>query len=411
MTGRRRSGRRAVCALAAGLLALQGLTGCGSPDTAERTDGDTRSVQRVLDRWSAAVREHDEKAYLAAVDPQAPDYRADRQRVFARLAAVPLASWEYRLVRTGGFAPAPGPGRRIAAEAELRYRLDGYDSAPVVVPVRLTFAGRGGRWYVAAGDPAGQQLWEQGDVTAVRGAHSLVLGSGQDRARLQALADLADRAVPAVDTAWRGTWAGRVVIEMPASLDRMAALLGAPAANYRGIAAVTTGEVGGTAAAPADRIVVNPEAYGVLGEFGRRIVLTHETAHVATRAATSGSTPLWLSEGFADWAAYRGTGRTARQAAPELADAVAAGKGPQQLPADGDFGFTGEAGRLARAYEGGWLACRMIAEKWSEAKLVDVYRAFGRKRPAKEVLRKVLGVSPDEFTARWRAYVAGQFGR
>ncbi|MFI1967778.1 hypothetical protein [Streptomyces cinnamoneus] len=415
MTGWRRSGRRAACCLTAVVLGVQALTGCDVSGGGDRGDHGRAAAERLLKRWSAAVRDRDESAYLAAVDPAAEGYRAERRRVFASLASVPLASWEYRLVRTGGFAPAAGDGRRLAAQVELRYRLAGYDSAPVSTALRLTLVRRDGGWYVAGQDAGGggAQLWEQGEVTVVRGRRGIVLGVGQDPQRLRAVADLVDRAVPDVDGAWRGPWAERVVVEMPASLDRMAALLGAPAANYRGIAAVTTGEVGGGPAAPADRIIVNPEAYGALGDFGRRIVLTHETAHVATRARTSAATPLWLSEGFADWAAYRATGRTARQAAPELAAALEAGSAPRELPEDADFGFTGEAGRLARAYEGGWLACRMIAERWGEERLVAFYAAVGaRKKRAGAVdgaLREVLGVSAGEFTQQWRRYVTDAF--
>ncbi|MEV4438585.1 hypothetical protein AB0K09_06100 [Streptomyces sp. NPDC049577] len=412
MTGGRRAGggrRRAGYGLAALLLTLQALTGC-APGSAEGTDDGETAVRQLLDRWSTAVRDRDENAYLAAVDPAADAYLAERRQVFGNLADVPLASWRYRLVRL-----TPGGGQRFTADAELRYGLTGYDTVPVTTAVRLTVVRRGERWYVAGEQPrGGRQLWDQGPVTAVRGAHSLVLGVGQDRERLAALADLADRAVPAVDAAWRDNrWAGRVVVEIPASLDRMGALLDAPASNYRGIAAVTTGEVGGAGTAPADRVIVNPEAYGRLGDFGRRVVLTHETAHVATRAVTTPATPLWLSEGFADWAAYRDTGRTARQAAPELAAEVTAGRPPGSLPEDADFGFAGEPGRLARAYEEGWLACRMIAERWGEDKLVAFYRAVGaRQKRAGAVegaLRDVLAVGPEDFVARWREYVAGAF--
>jgi hypothetical protein len=55
----------------------------------------------------------------------------------------------------------------------------------------------------------------------------------------------------------------------------MAGLLGSTDGDYRGIAAVTTGEAGGAGAAPADRVIVNPDAYGLLGDFGRQVVLTH----------------------------------------------------------------------------------------------------------------------------------------
>ncbi|WP_190128942.1 hypothetical protein [Streptomyces mashuensis] len=401
MRGRR--GGRWAAGLAASLMLL---TACGST-AAPRADD--QALRRLLDRWSTAVRDHDEHAYLAAVDPA---YRPDRRRVFAGLAEVPLASWEYRLVRTGTPQPQRGGGRRVEADAELRYRLAGYDTAPVVVPVGLTLVRRGGgHWYVAGQRIRGAvPLWEQGRVTTVTGRYSLVLGVGQDEARLRAVAGLADRAVPDVDRAWHGgAWARRVVVEVPASLDRMAALLGAPAARYRGIAAVTTGETGGGRGAPADRVVVNPEAYGTLGDFGRGVVLTHETAHVATREQTSAATPLWLSEGFADWAAYRGSGRTPAQAAPELAREVVAGREPEGLPDDAEFSFSGEAGRLSRAYEEGWLACRMIADRWGEDRLVAFYRAVGahagRAGAVEGAVREVLGTSPEEFTARWRTYV------
>ncbi|MFU0243189.1 hypothetical protein ACKI1J_46835, partial [Streptomyces scabiei] len=233
-------------------------------------------------------------------------------------------------------------------------------------------------------------------------------------AMLRRFADLADRAVPAVSDAWDGDWSRRVVVVVPRSVEGMAGLLGSPASSYRGIAAVTTGETGGREHAPADRIIVNPDAYGLLGTLGKQVVLTHETTHVATRADTTSATPLWLSEGYADWAGYRGTGRTAAQAAPELADAVAEGRMPARLPTDEDFGFTAEAEQLARAYEGGWLACRMIAEQWGEDRLDAFYRAVGahddRTGAVEDALHTVLGTTEQDFTAHWREYLRTRFG-
>ncbi|QKV97906.1 hypothetical protein HUT19_29885 [Streptomyces sp. NA02950] len=401
------------------VLPVAALTGCGPVTGSDDAVGrDGRAVQRLLDRRAEAVRERDAHAFLATVDRGSRRYRDEQRRVFGQLAAVPLRSWTYRLVRTGGFQPALGSGRRLAAQVELRYRLDGYDTAPVVSAQYLTLAQRGGRWYVASDDGvvdgkrSGEQLWDQGRVEVVRGAHSLVLGVGQRRRLLRAVADTADRAVPALSRVWPGAWAGRVVVEVPADLDRMAALLGAAPNGYRGIAAVTTGEIGGndSSPSPADRVIVNPEAYQVLGDFGRQVVITHETAHVATRSATTAATPLWLSEGFADWVGYRTPGRTPSQVAPELADSVATGQLPRALPRDGDFRFGSEPDRLSRAYEQGWLACRLIADRWGGRKLVEFYREVGqasrRSGAVESALRRVLDVSLKEFTAMWRAYVA-----
>ncbi|MFF9013992.1 hypothetical protein ACF09C_13635 [Streptomyces sp. NPDC014870] len=404
MAGQRRGARRRTAACL--LTALLGLAGCAAPGP---VDPAPQEIRTLLDRHARALLARDEAAYAVALDPaHAPAALAE----FDRLAEVPLASWGYRLKdvdRSGQ--------DRATARAELSYRIDGYDAGPVTTERVLDLTERDGRWYVTADRPAEgapQQLWQQGEVETVRGRHSLVLGVGQSEERLKAVAAYADRAVPAVSAAWPGDWARRVVVLVPATLDGMGGLLGAPPASYRGIAAVTTGEVGGGPHAPADRVIVNPEAYGVLGEFGQQVVLTHETTHVATRAATSAATPVWLSEGLADWVAYRDTGRTAAQAAPELRRAVRAGDLPAALPDDKAFAFGGDADALARAYEGGWLACAMIAERWGEPELRDFYRAVGahpqREGAVEKALAEVLDTTPEEFTDDWRTYLRQRLG-
>ncbi len=364
-------------------------TSSGGPPAAGPDAAADRGIREALDRRAAAVLRHD----VPGDDPAA--------RTLRHLAAVPLASWAYRVLGVDRDGP------RAVVRAELAYALDGHDTGPVTAGRVLELAERDGRWRVTAdraAEGAAAQIWEQGPVAAVRGARALVLGVGQDPALLREVAATADRAVPAVTAAWPGRWGGRVVVLVPGSLDAMAALLGEPAGAYRGIAAVTTGRPGGGPGAPADRVVVNPEAYRELTDFGRRFVLTHETVHVATRADTTAATPLWLSEGLADRIAYRGTGRSAADAAPELGRAVRAGDVPAALPADGDFAFGGDAGRVARAYEGGWLACELIARRRGGAGLAAFYRAAG-EHGQDRAFRDVLGTDRAAFTRAWRDHL------
>ncbi|MFP8941350.1 hypothetical protein ACLIYM_07920 [Streptomyces fenghuangensis] len=388
-------------------------------------------LQAVLDRQAEAVLTGDREAYLATVDPRADGYRDAQRTVFGNLARLPIDHWSYRVTATGEDAfPLPADGgtgpRRIAVRAELRYRIEGYDPAPVRDVEYLTLTEREGRWYVSSdgdgdgdGDRDGasggrrgtQQLWEQGEMTVVRGERSLVLGVGRPEFDLRALADDADRAVPGAGEAWPRPWPRRVLVQAPATLERMAGLLGGPPSSYRGIAAVTTGEAGGRSAAPAERIVVNPEAYWLLGEEGRRIVMTHEVTHVATREHTTESTPLWLSEGFADWAAYREVDRSPARIAPLLTDAVRDGEVPRRLPTDEEFAFAGDADRLARSYESGWLLCRMVAQRWGEEKLVELYLAAGGSGGDMDpVVREVLGTGMDGLTESWREYLRRELG-
>ncbi|MER6182304.1 hypothetical protein [Streptomyces sp. NPDC001652] len=396
MAGRGRGSKHGVVALC---LLLVSLAGCGGRPASDTARAD---VQRLLDRRSAAVLDRDRAAFRRTGDL---DW-------FENARGVPFAAWSYRLTALHR------DGATATAEAELDYRIQGYDNAPVSVGRTLTLSlHASGRWYVDTDRPAeksAEQLWDQGEVAVVRGEHSLVLGAEQSAEVLHSYADLADHAVPAVSAAWGTDWSRHVVVLVPNSLDGMAALLGSPASSYRGIAAVTTGETGAPASAPADRIIVNPDAYGVLGDVGKQVVLTHETTHVATRAHTSAATPLWLSEGYADFVGYLGSGRSPAQAAPELWRAVTDGRVPEALPEDADFGFSGDATELAQAYESGWMACRMVADQWGEPKLREFYEAVGahkeRAGAVEDALERVLDTDLDHFTARWRDYLRVRLG-
>ncbi|MEZ3178457.1 hypothetical protein KYY02_06985 [Streptomyces pimonensis] len=396
MAGRRRVPGASVTALC---LLLVSLVGCGGPPA---VDVVRAQVQSLLDRRAQAVLDHDAAAYA----------RTGTRDGFDNLRAVPFADWSYRVTaldRTGDTA---------TASADLSYRVEGHDRSPVTTARSLSLSrDRDGRWSVDSDRPAresAQQLWDQGPARAVRGERSLVLGVGQPDGELRDYAELADRAVPAVSDAWGPQWSRRVVVLVPGSLEGMAGLLGSPASSYRGIAAVTTGATGADGRAPADRVVVNPEAFGLLGDSGRQVVLTHETTHVATRAHTSAATPLWLSEGFADWAGYRGGDRVPAEVAPELARAVGRGEVPGGLPDDEDFGFSGDADHLARAYESGWLACRLIAEHWGEERLGEFYRAVGahehRDGAVEDAMHRVLDTTREDFTAQWQEYVKDALG-
>ncbi|AUH43468.1 hypothetical protein [Streptomyces sp. CMB-StM0423] len=399
--------RTVVLVLCAGLVAVL-LGGCG--DGGEPGDA-TRAIADLLRQRSAAVRDGDEAAYLGTVDPRSGPYRQQQRTAFRNLDALPLAAWTQRLDDPARDT-VPATADRTTADVRLTYRLRGYDTGDATAGQRLEFVRRDSRWYVAGPAPGSRpQPWDQGPLAVVRGTRSLVLGAGHPEARLRDIAAVADRAVPDVSAAWGGAWARRVVVLVPASQAAMGELLGAGPTAYAGVAAVTTGRHRDRT--PADRVVVNPEAYDTLGTLGRRIVLTHETVHVATRADTSPATPLWLSEGFADWVAFRSADRDPRLGAPELARAVTAGRLPQDLPAAADF-TTGGGDRVAVAYGEAWLAARMVADEWTPDRLVALYRAVGgaesREKAVGPALRAELGVSLGEFTARWRTYLDHELG-
>ncbi|GCD96273.1 hypothetical protein [Embleya hyalina] len=387
------------------------------------------AIGALLERRANAFRTRDREALVSTLDPQNPTFRQNQIGVFDNIAEVPFAAWEYEMVTPDAFdLPAARKsalgGPVFTAQVDLLYRITGHDVAPVRVPQFPTFVLRGGTWYLAAdgdGAAAGMrtpaQVWDLGPVTVVQGTHSIVLGIGT-RAALREFADTTDKAVPQVSAVWGESWPGRAVVVVPGTQAEMARLLGAEPSKYAKIAAVTTGERGAAAdAAAADRVIVNPDAFRELGDLERRVVMTHEITHVASRAFTRAWTPTWLSEGFADYVGYLESAQTMRTAAPELRRDVKAGKVPVQLPADAGFETTQED--LPQAYEMGWLACKLIAERWGRAKLVELYRTVGAERPPgvgapdsasalSSAMVSVLGTGPDAFTKTWLDYLRTQ---
>ncbi|GAA1123921.1 hypothetical protein [Kitasatospora arboriphila] len=363
---------------------------------------------RVEDLLAARARvllRADRSALLAGVAPAA---RAAQEQAAVRAAAVPFSAVEYRI----SGVTEPDADGRIIVTAGLAHRLRGVDQHPAVLSRRLTFDRGPAGWLLSADEPDGSAaLWDLGEVRAAQGEHCLVLGLGTAE-ELAGLVAVADKAVPAVSELWGREWPGRLLVLTPATEPQFARMLDVAAGSYQGIAAVTVAAGGEPAATPADRIMVNPEAFRGLSDLGRQVVITHEATHVATRAATRSWTPLWLSEGVADYTGYRGAGRTARQIAPELARDVAAGRVPTALPADADFA-AGAAG-IAQAYEQAWLACETVAHRFGPQRLVALYRAVGAMGdPARldSVLQAELGLDLPAFTKAWSAELVRQLRR
>jgi hypothetical protein len=157
-----------------------------------------------------------------------------------------------------------------------------------------------------------------------------------------------------------------------------------------------------------DRVAINPGTFGALGALGRRVVMTHEITHVATRAVTGADSPTWLVEGIADYVGFKSTSTSLRYDAAELAHAVDTGHPPTRLPTAHDFATAGS--HLSLDYEEAWLACRFIVSRTSEATLIAFYRSVGASTstPAlalHDAFAEVLHTDQATFTRSWVSYV------
>jgi hypothetical protein len=386
-----------------------------------RTDGGSRTgaVRRLLAVRADAVLRKDRATFLTTVDPTETAFRAAQGRYVDALRAVPLASWEYALdpVRERAHTPALDARRGTwwAPNVTLRYALTGFDRAPTLQPQGLTFVQRDGRWYVAADDDFAEtgrrttrDLWDGGQVIVARGASCLVLAHPRQAGVVTTLLAECDAAVPRVDAVWGRDWARRVVVLVPDSAAELARIV-PDAGDLSQIAAVATAELVEPASGyhpVGDRVLVNPATFSELGPLGRRVVITHEVTHVASRAATGPQVPTWLVEGLADYVGYLGARVRLSVAAAELRTDVRAGTVPAGLPVDGDF--DGARPDLAQVYQESWLAVSLVARRYGQAALLQLYREVGADPSAGALDRamdKVLGTTVAAFTAEWRADV------
>ncbi|MGI8880326.1 MAG: hypothetical protein ACR2KJ_07450 [Jatrophihabitans sp.] len=393
------------------------------PDSAE-----LGQISRVLTAHAQALVRHDRAAFSAGVDTRQPSggYRDRQLAEFANIAAVPLASWGY------GPNPAPVTGPLLTAAAtrygvptaivsvQLRYALRGVDPQPTERPQWISLVRRDGRWLLAGdtdvtgnGGDTWHGLWDFGPVTVYRGASSLVLAHPRNAAREAQFAALVDRAVPVVTSVWGSGWAREVAVLIPDTQDEMSQMIGQDI-DLADIAAVAVAD---DVEVPAgrvlgQRVVLNPANLDRLTTAGRQLVVQHEVTHIATRVITQTQTPTWLVEGFADYVANLHSTQTVRQTALELGTQVRAGHTPPTLPTSADF--TGAASRSARAYQEGWLACRLIANLAGQDGLVRFYRRVAAATDPVSALgpalRAAVGADVPAFTARWRAYLAEQLG-
>jgi hypothetical protein len=175
--------------------------------------------------------------------------------------------------------------------------------------------------------------------------------------------------------------------------------MGASAGAYGEIAAVTTTADGSQSRSAPVHIFVNPAVFDPLGPRGAQIVMSHEATHVATGAALS-TMPTWLLEGFADYVALDHVDLPPAVTASQILRQVRRRGAPAHLPGKAEFDAHNKS--LGASYEAAWLACRLLAERYGEKRLIDFYRTADRTSSTTTAFR-ALGTTQGAFTAAWRA--------
>src|SRR4051794_1713924 len=403
--------------------AQRGAQASRTPDAEQRAEtARTTAVEALLARRGHAVLHHDRAEWRSTLDPSHPGFVRKQMQAFDNLQEVRFAEWSYRLDTTHDQVPNGKMHRYDAPtwapnDMRLDYRLRGFDKHPTDLAQYPTFVHRPQGWFLTSltdfanrGQRSSLDLWDFGPVTTVRSHNVLVLGHPSSLALMNEVAAEVAADIPRVTAVWGPRWSQRAVVLVPSTQYELGRVVD-DSGDLDHIAAVATAEVSLGAGKPdpvGDRVGINPANWPKLSPLGRRIVLTHELTHVATRAITSAATPSWLAEGFADYVGYLDSGVPTPFVAQDLGSVVRAGNGPRGLPQDQQF--NGASKKLAQAYEGAWMACRLIALKYGQHALVRFYSAVGRSREVAPLafanaLQRVLHLSEHGFLTQWRSYV------
>ena len=369
----------------------------------------------MLDEQARAVVRPDRERFLASV--AAGSERRAAQGRFERMVRIGLA--ELRVVTVDEVTP-PVPvqvGTQVTwdVQAVFAYRIRDVDRAPRRFALNLSLRSapdRPDQVTITSSRPADRpQPWDFDGLRVRRSAKSLVLGVGT-RVDLDEVLRRADRAGRRVAAVWRPTVPAVWVV--PADAADAARLLGRTGGQLDGVAAATDGPLQENSEAGADRIVLIPDVWLSLRPAGRDVVMTHELTHVAVRASTFRPVPLWLSEGFAEYVAYRFVDLPERDVASALLARVRSAGLPQHLP--GADAFDPGSGTMSAAYAEAWLAVRELVKARGEAAVVAFYRAAAGTAPGNvadvdpetntdAALRSALQLSRAELERRWLDHV------
>jgi hypothetical protein len=369
-------------------------------------------VQQVLDARVAAVARADRAAFLATVDPVAPEpFRTAQAASFDGLRSLPLASFSLtaRLDDTGdlgtGLSARYGGAPTFLPETRMRMRFAGYDDRDDVESLFLTFVRRGDRWYVAAdadlvalGVDSFRGLWDQGPVQVQRTTHFLVLSHPAEAERARNLASVAEEAIGRLDERWGEPWSHRVPLILPASVDELALILQSTFNLDNFVAFVAYGSVRDRDWEPtAPRIYIQDRNLSRYRRDEQVRTLTHELDHVAVAPLAGPLIPSWVHEGVAEWVAL---GRRTDEPKPGGSD----GHLPQ------DFEFTlGGRDAINLSYSESRSMMSYLAGRWGLGAPVELLRTLGAEKVASgseevrvdQVLTRITGLTTAQLEKEW----------
>lgn len=388
----------------------------GGPGPAgPKADARDGAIAQVLDRRAKAVRERDKASFVADIDKGDPDFVKRQETVYDNLIKLPFAEFGYKVGGYGFDDSIPtelktkyGVGVRAPGVA-IVHRFENVDNEPVAAPWVPIFAQVSAQWKLV-GEAKGKDLpsgvggqaWDAGPIVVEKSEKVVGVFSANSRNRARELVKIADEALEQVAVVRPGQWVGKVF--MTAVRDRAVfdAYFGATPERIDQVAAIAVphyndvADWNNQATYTATRVIFNPDE---IDEDNDQLSadMSHEFTHAAMAPVTTGWTPTWLVEGFAEYVSYKGAqinNESLKRALQGVeTDNLEAGEKFYQEPLN---------------YITGWLACRMISETYGETKLIQLYERFQTTSNEDVVVSQVLGIPRTTLIKNWQDYVAKQ---
>ena len=404
--------------LAAALVAALGsglLTGCtgtpsggpASPDQPAEEQTPTVAtddqVERLLARRARAIRADRLPAFLATT--AAGDGRRSQVAAFEALGDLPVDSASYD-VSSIDLVDATGVTR---VSTQLLVRLDGFDPRPVAASHVLELEQGEDGWRVVRDRFAPSQVvaapWTLAGAQ-VRTGEGVILvldrRSADQGDRLLRLAQAAREATSAYVPFPRDQG---VVVLAPSTIDTLRDDGFRPEEIERlgGIAREVDDRDGDPV---ASRVVIVPEMLRQTDDVLLNLI-RHEFAHVAI-GQRDRRLPLWIVEGLAEWASWRGD--TTFQIATSAVRAAEDDDGVSAMPSDTEFRSSGSG----TAYGIAWFAMRWLETNHGAEAPYDLLDAVATKRAFRDrdvsrLLERDYGITSDELAGLAGDLIADTF--
>ncbi|WP_203926053.1 hypothetical protein [Virgisporangium ochraceum] len=390
------------------------LGGPGKAGTAP--DARDTAIIEVLNRRSKAVNSRDKTAFMADIDKTDAELTKRQETVYENLIKLPFAEFSYKIGGGGGYDDSIPTELKTKYGDQVRapgvaiiHRIEGVDNDPVAAPWVPIFALVSSQWRLV-GEAKGKELpsgvggqpWDAGPIIVEKGEKVVGIFSANNRSRAGTLIRIADEAMDQVALVRPNQWVGKVF--MTAVRDRAVfdAYFGASPERVDQVAAIAVPHYddvpdwNGTANYSATRVIFNPDEIDEDNDV-LSADMSHEFTHAAMAPVTTGWTPTWLVEGFAEYVSYKGaqidTNSLKRALDGVQTENLFAGEQFYDEPMN---------------YITAWLANRMISETYGETKLIQLYERFQQTSNEEVVISQVLGVPRATLIKNWQDYVAKQ---